>query len=559
MHNNWNSLAFLILCFVCLNVSVKAAESDSNAVQLLHSGSTVSESIAASGTRRFTLKATDGDFVRGQLNGAQLKLILRNDAGLSIRTLATGRSEQQEFMFVVENGTLTLEVVAIDAGQFTLKIEMIVPIAAQHAPPDLLQSPRLRQLQETLRQGGNTADFWREVEKNQSPLVEEEDVLPPLASGTALVTVLWRGARHGVRLFGAPSGTHEDLKQLGTSDVWFGSYRIPNTSRVSYKLAPDVPQLNAPAMVRRRAILATAQRDPFNPKHFPAGELSDQYAGESVLELPAAPRPTWLSALVGVPKGTMEHHRFSSSLLANTRDLHIYRPLQLQTHHRVHALLVVFDGERYIEDVELPSILDNLIASNAIPPTAAVLISNPSSESRSSELPPNPVFARFLAEELMPWIRQQHLEAPAERTVIMGASYGGLAAAYAGFVHPDLFGNVYSQSGSFWWSPESNGRNQSQGEPEWLTREYAKASKRPVNYFLEVGSLEVGGPGITMLDTTRHLRDVLLAKGNSVQYQEFAGGHGYFYWRYTVGNGLIDLLSRHLQPSDVGNSLPEGH
>jgi enterochelin esterase family protein len=38
------------------------------------------------------------------------------------------------------------------------------------------------------------------------------------------------------------------------------------------------------------------------------------------------------------------------------------------------------------------------------------------------------------------------------------------------------------------------------------------------------------------------MRDVLLAKGYEVHYQQFAGGHDYLSWRGTFADGLIDLI-----------------
>ena len=44
------------------------------------------------------------------------------------------------------------------------------------------------------------------------------------------------------------------------------------------------------------------------------------------------------------------------------------------------------------------------------------------------------------------------------------------------------------------------------------------------------------------LNTNRHLRDVLIAKGYSVQYQEFNGNHTYVNWRGSFGDGLVSLI-----------------
>ena len=44
-----------------------------------------------------------------------------------------------------------------------------------------------------------------------------------------------------------------------------------------------------------------------------------------------------------------------------------------------------------------------------------------------------------------------------------------------------------------------------------------------------------------VLETNRHLRDVLLAKGYQVTYQQFLGGQDYLSWRGTFADGLLAL------------------
>src|SRR6185369_2891324 len=92
-------------------------------------------------------------------------------------------------------------------------------------------------------------------------------------------------------------------------------------------------------------------------------------------------------------------------------------------------------------------ILDNLIAASKIPPMVAVLIANPSQETRRN-------FADFLAKELIPWTHGHYnVTSDPRQTVVGGSSYGAIAATYAGLRHSDVFGNVLCQSGSFWWAP----------------------------------------------------------------------------------------------------------
>jgi len=42
----------------------------------------------------------------------------------------------------------------------------------------------------------------------------------------------------------------------------------------------------------------------------------------------------------------------------------------------------------------------------------------------------------------------------------------------------------------------------------------------------------------------RHMRDVLQAKGYSVHYREFNGGHEYLNWRGTLADALLALVGK---------------
>ncbi len=132
----------------------------------------------------------------------------------------------------------------------------------------------------------------------------------------------------------------------------------------------------------------------------------------------------------------------------------------------------------------------------------------------------------------------------------------GLAGAYLGLTHPEVFGNVLAQSGAFWWYPgadrddafsRKNRRPPWQAEPGWLAREFARAKKLPVRFYLEVGLFEDRcGPGgvADMRGETRRLRDVLEAKGYTVTCREFTGGHDFVVWRDSVADGLVALVGK---------------
>lgn len=151
----------------------------------------------------------------------------------------------------------------------------------------------------------------------------------------------------------------------------------------------------------------------------------------------------------------------------------------------------------------------------------------------------------------MPWIRSQyHVTHDPKRVVLAGSSYGGLASTCAAYRHPNVFGNVLSQSGSYWWTPPRNPDElygfAPNAQPTYIADLFVKSPTLPVRFYLDAGTLELdrSGAGKSILVPNRHLRDVLRAKGYEVFHQEFEGGHDYASWRGTIADGLILLLGQ---------------
>lgn len=391
-----------------------------------------------------------------------------------------------------------------------------------------LKSPRLQALMKHIDHGGSTQDFWEQMALQQTPLVEEIGL-----EEECLITFLYRGAKHNVYLLGAPSGEHDALSLLGKSDVWYKSYVISKKARLSYQFSPDIQMEDDSPLAFRKALLKTMQKDPLNAQSMRV-KIGEMDFNKSLVELSQAPAQPWLKAQ-NVPHGILQKHTFKSEILNNSRDIYLYRSVGYKSGD---AVVVLFDAESYASHVPTPTILDNLVAAHKLPQIAAIFISNPSSKTRSNELPPNPMFADFLVKEVMPWAKEQGIFAPAFKTVITGSSYGGLASAYIAFMYPEIFGNVYAQSGSFWWSPKND------KEPEWLSRTYANSAKKPVRFYLEAGLFEVSRAWqVSILESTRHFRDVLHAKEYDVIYKESYSGHDYAHWRGSLADGLMQLLN----------------
>lgn len=524
------------------------------------------------------LEAPAGAVVRGNLQALGVVLDVETPDGRHLRRLSQGagvdhaftwqsrgmakerlvlRAEKVQPYALAANGVSAAQDGHIGAptyaapipGAYELTItQVLAPLAASHAPaaeiePEPLRSPRLKALQARLAQGGDSRGFWQEMERQGTPLIE------PWDAEHQLVSFVWRGAGQSVRLFGSPSGNHEPLQRLGSSDVWWASFVMPRDARLSYGFAPDVPQVSADAMIQRRSILSTLQRDPLNRQSWGRSAdlqaVQDRYDGRSVLTLAKAPPQPWSQSRASVATGQLQRHWLGSQALGNGRDIWIYKPQGWQQADAAQrSLLVLFDAQAYLRQVPTPAIIDNLMADGLLPATAVVLVANGAGDARSRELPPNPVFADFMGKQLMPWLKAQGIAARPERTVIAGSSYGGLASSYVALRYPQWFGNVLSLSGSYWWAPKGE-------SPNWLARQYEQAPQLPIRFYFDAGLYEgARGGQAGIRETSQELGDVLRAKGNKVVQRVHSTGHDYVHWQGSLACGLLALTGR--EPSTEG-------
>ena len=369
-----------------------------------------------------------------------------------------------------------------------------------------IQSPRIRILQDTIQDAGNAAraEFWAEMERYGTPIIEPE------SDGHSLVTFVWQhdGVAKNVAViqdWGGDGIREHHMSRLPDSDVWYVTRRMRSDTRTTYQLSPSPstdPSEPAPY-----------QLDPLNSKIFTAypSETGNDIRF-SLLELPDSPALPWRGSKSGNPGTVQLRMPFHDQ-----RRLWVYLPpAPTKTHLPV---LVVFDGRLYKELFKLPEMLDYLIGQGQIPPVAAVMIDN----TDRSELLCKAELADSMAGEIMPWLRAAYpVTSDPHRNIVMGSSFGGLAAAYLGFRHPEIWGVVLSQTGWFRWHPDND------PEHHWFARQISASPKLPVRFWLQVGNLEQarmldGGP--SQLDANRHMRHVLQSKGYELTYHEYSGGH----------------------------------
>ena len=387
------------------------------------------------------------------------------------------------------------------------------------------------------------AAFWQEINMHGAPLVEtiQGD------DQHALLTFLWRAeqpVRH-VSIISSLVGYTSDKNQmyhLPHTDVWYKSCRVQKDIRTIYWLSPDSSMDGIPERPEELQEFTLAWLpDPLNPHRFeiPANIADPEDTGGqmSVLELPDATEQPWILPRSDISSGRVAMHHISSRILGNNRRVWVYTPSGYSPDKLPYHFLVLFDGWRYLHAVPTPTILDNLIAAGAIPPTIAILIDNLDQHTRTRELTCSLSFGEYLTDELLPQMRELYnLSTNPTHACVAGSSYGGLAATFIGLQHPEVFGNILSQSGTFWWKPDN------ELEYEWLTQQYVTTPKRHLRLYLEVGLLESRFADMpSPLEANRHLRDVLRAKGYDLQYVEYPGGHDYLSWRGSLANGLTML------------------
>lgn len=401
----------------------------------------------------------------------------------------------------------------------------------------MIESPSLRRVVEG---GESLADFWRRAEAEGAPLIEALADEPT----ARLVTFVFRGSpqTRNVAVVGGPAGfdiPRQQMQQLHASDLWFRSFRVPRDTRTVYELSENGPLL-APWQTRDLATLfATFRADPLNPRCCRIVESVGQSTTRSLLELPDAPPLRHSAGHPDLPAGELQEHPIESTALGNRRPLWLYLPHA--SHGHVQALLIVFDGVAFTRTVPTPRILDSLIASRSIPPTAAVFVDSLGAR-RNLELPCHAPFAAFVAEQLLPWAHARCGKVARERTVLAGASYGGAAASYIAQAHPHAFGNVLSLSGSYW----VKGDAEDDRDWAWLLRRFEHGPTLALRFYQCVGLFEQGArlfdDAPEQLAINRRMRDVLRAKGYELTYREYPGGHDYAGWELCLPEALETLL-----------------
>lgn len=405
----------------------------------------------------------------------------------------------------------------------------------------LLESEVIEKLRKDLEKTKTEVlrDFWQEIEAKGTPILEEIQN----DGENILCTFIFEGDQHTESVFvnlppfSRISPNDFSMSQIEKTDVWFASVTLPKESRFAYSLVVNFPFQNTnPESPKSeiKAFQSASQADLLNQNRF--GKR------RSFVETPNAKQQKYLEKSEEIESGKVGQFIFKSELLNNERTISVYTPSDFDA-SKTYPLLVLFDEEIYIDEINAPTILDNLLAENLIPEMITVFIGN-AENARSKELVGNTNFCDFINIELFDWIKNNYKIADnLKNRILGGASFGGLCAVFTAVCCPNTFGKILSQSGSFWKHSDT------------IFNKLSEQNSNKQRFYLDAGIYEIEQKnGINLLEATRKLHDILLENGYAVDYQEFKGGHGAINWRGTFADGLIFLTEDLMEKQKlVGN------
>ncbi len=339
----------------------------------------------------------------------------------------------------------------------------------------------------------------------------------PLIDGNR-VMFFWRGTGNSVHVAGDMNNwdpsAEPTLQHIDGTDLWYGEGSYELDARLDYKFVIDGQRW---------------ELDPLNPRVMLGG-----VGPNSELAMPEYQTPVEaLPQATPAPSGTLTEHTLESEALGQVRTFFVYTPASTLLGEKP-ATVYVHDGGEYINLIDAPMMLDNLIAAGEIPPVVAVFIP-PVQRELEYYLDDN--YVRFLADELAPFMQANYDVSPEPgKSANLGASLGGLLAVYAAVTRPDVFGQAAGYSGAYSLADDR------------VIELIRSEETLPLRFYLVAGTYEtaIGGDPDTgnLLEANRRLARTLNDRFYDYQYREAPQGHSWGLWRDYFGDGLRFLFQR---------------
>ena len=297
------------------------------------------------------------------------------------------------------------------------------------------------------------------------------------------------------------------MSYLPDTPLWYRVEHFPPAARLEYRVVVNGhPRL-----------------DPHNPH-----TALNSHGTHSELCMPEYQPPRELSDDKSFTRGTIEEHWINSRALGDRRTFWICFPPNYNS-EKEYPVAYFNDGDHYLYYADLPRVMDYLIMNRQVEPFMAVLLRP---NERESDYVFNNQYVRFLVDELVPYMDDNYAtRATVTSRAIVGASLGGLCAAYTARRRPGVFGHVAGQSGNYTLRQDA------------LLDDYATAQNLRIRFHLTVGEFETnirsqGHPEDNLVEAQRRFAELLRKKGYTVSSAEYPEGHQWGFWRAHVGDIL---------------------
>jgi enterochelin esterase family protein len=346
----------------------------------------------------------------------------------------------------------------------------------------------------------------RFVGRHGSPIIEGERA-----------TFVYRGEADEVRVRHRVVGLPDplEMRRLPGTDLWAATTVLPEGSRVEYQLET------------RRGDHYERFNDPLNPReaHSPLGSSSVCAAlGYKV--------PAWAQHDPEARPGELIDDVVRSKALRREQPVRVYLPARFSTALR-YPLLVVHDGQDYLDYAAMKTVLDNLIHRLDVAPAVVAFLPP---RDRLREYPNYAPHARFVARELVPRLSERFplVDAP-EGRCLMGSSFGGIASLSTAVRYPGMFGSLLLQSASLVFTDiglDHGGGPAFDPVVKFVNRYRAKPTRPVERIFMSCGIYE------PLITPNRSMVPVFRGAGMTVRYVEARDGHNWEDWRDRLRDGL---------------------
>jgi enterochelin esterase family protein len=338
----------------------------------------------------------------------------------------------------------------------------------------------------------------------------EQHPTSPILDGNR-VHVLWRGEAEDVALLGSMNadGRATPMSRVDGTDLWVKSFDIEDGARWEYAFQVDY----GPPLL-----------DPRNPRSVPAtfGE------GMSEIATPGYdPEGHWLadppdSPGSGESRGRLESFEFTSETLGNTRTLQAWLPPGYDEGDASYPLLLIHDGEDWMENGGLANSLDHLVGKS-VRPLVAVFIAPMDEWWFEAGGTGTDAYLEMLAREMLPALEKRYRlsRAPADRALLGMRSFG-MTAAYGPLLFPQVFGKAGLQS-----------VNQGDITRHAIFERLGRGAPPGAVYYLDWNRYEMRNPdrATDIAGDCKRLFDALEKAGVTVRGGEVLDAYGWGGWR----------------------------